>query len=162
MSTKKKAPAADGKPHGRRSIARNRRARYEFELLDRWEAGIALTGSEVKSCRAAAVNLAEAYVRLKRREAWLVGCRIAPYENAGYAQHDPMRERKLLLSREELRKMARGVEQRGLTLVPTEVYFKGSRVKVEVALGRGKKLHDKRETVKKREQDRSARVAKDV
>ncbi len=162
MARKNKAPAETGKAKARRQIAGNRRARFEFELLDRWEAGIALTGSEVKSCRAAAVNLAEAFVRLRRGEAWLVGCRIAPYEHAGYAQHDPLRERKLLLHAEELRKIRKGVEQKGLTLVPTEMYFSGSKVKVAIALARGKKLHDKRETVKKREQDRSARQAKDV
>lgn len=159
---KKKAPDTKGKDKPRRSIAGNRRARFEFELLDHWEAGIALTGSEVKSCRAGAVNLAEAFVRLRQGEAFLVGCRIAPYENAGYAQHDPLRERKLLLHGEELRKIRKGIEQRGLTLVPTEMYFSGSKVKVALSLARGKKLHDKRETVKKREQDRNARRAKDV
>lgn len=161
MAKKKKEPAADGKPHARRSIAGNRRARFEFELLERWEAGLVLRGSEVKSCRAGGVNIAEAWVRLKGGEAWLVGCRIAPYEHAGPEQHEPVHDRKLLLHREELRKMRKGVEQKGLTLVPVEIYFLGSLVKVEVALGRGKKVHDKRETVKKREQDRRAREARD-
>ena len=163
MSKKKtQASAADGKPRARRSIAGNRRARFEFELLERWEAGIVLRGSEVKSCRAGGVTIAEAWVRLKGGEAWLVGCRIAPYEHAAHdQQHEPVHDRKLLLHREELRKMRKGVEQKGLTLVPTEIYFQGSCVKVEVALGRGKKLHDKRETVKKREQDRSAKQARD-
>jgi SsrA-binding protein len=161
MAKKNQAPATKGKEKARRNIAGNRRARFEFELLERWEAGIALTGSEVKSCRAGAVNLAEAFVRLRNGEAFLVGCRIAPYENAGYAQHDPLRERKLLLHRDELRKIRKGIEQKGLTLVPTEIYFSGSKVKVAIALARGKKLHDKRDTVKKREQDRSARQARD-
>lgn len=160
MSRRNKSRA--GEPTGAvRTITTNRQARFHFELLDRWEAGIVLTGSEVKSCRQGAVNLAEAHVRIRSGEAWLVGCHVSPYENAGYAQHEPDRPRKLLLHAAEIRRMEKAVQLRGLALVPTRMYFSGSRVKVEVALARGKKTRDKRDAIKKREQERSARDAVD-
>lgn len=160
----KKAKTSSGeKPaERRRPITTNRKARYEYELIDRWEAGIRLTGSEVKSCRLGKVNLNEAWVRVRDGQAWLVSCHVAPYENAGYAQHDPLRERRLLLHRREIARMEKAVQQAGLTAVPTQVYFLGSLVKVEVAVGRGKKLHDKRESVKARALDRQARSLRDI
>jgi SsrA-binding protein len=139
-------------------VATNREARFQYELLERFEAGIVLTGSEVKSVRRGQVSLADSHVVVSGGEAWLVSCHVAPYENAGYAQHDPLRERKLLLHGSEVERIARAVERAGLTVVPLRVYFAGSRVKVEIAVGRGKKLHDKRETIKKRDQERQARA----
>jgi SsrA-binding protein len=141
----------------RRPIATNREARFRYEILDRWEAGIVLTGSEVKSARRGEVNLREAHVRIEGGEAWLVGCHVSPYENAGYAQHDPLRARKLLLHATELHRITRAIAEKGLAVVPLGMYFSGPRVKVEIAVGRGKKLHDKRETVKRRDQEREAR-----
>jgi len=141
-------------PSGHKLIALNKQARREYELLDVLEAGVALTGSEVKSLRAGKVSLKEGFVRLADGSAWLCGVNIAPYENAGYAQHQPDRERRLLLHRDEIARLAMKVEQKGLTVVPVRMYFKNSRVKVEIALGRGKKMHDKREDLKAKEMQR--------
>ncbi len=135
---------------GQKLIALNKQARREYELLDLLEAGIALTGSEVKSLRAGKVSLKEGYVRVASGSAWLCGVNIAPYENAGYAQHEPDRERRLLLHAGEIALLAAKVEQKGLTVIPVRMYFKNSRVKIEIALARGKKLHDKREDIKAR------------
>ncbi len=133
----------------------NRKARYNFEILEKVEAGIALTGSEVKSLRAGRASLEEAYAVIRDGEVFLRGCHIAPYPQAGYAQHEPLRERKLLLHRRQIRRLLTKVTQRGLTLVPLAMYFNDRNlVKVELALVRGKKLHDKRETLKRREQQR--------
>lgn len=137
-----------------RRVVENRQARFEYELLERFEAGIALTGSEIKSVRAGGVELVDAHVLVRGGEAWLVSCRIAPYANAGYAQHDPVRARKLLLHRHEIAKIDRALQAKGLTVVPTRLYFSGPRVKVEVALARGKKLHDKRESIRRRDEAR--------
>jgi SsrA-binding protein len=134
-----------------KDIVVNRKARHDFHVEDTFEAGIALVGSEVKSLRAGRANLQEAWVRLADDGAWLVGCHISPYAEANQFNHDPLRERQLLLNRSELTKLARAVNQRGMTIVPLRIYLKGSRVKVEIALARGKKLHDKREATKARE-----------
>lgn len=142
------------RPTGVKPIAHNRNARREYELLDALEAGIALTGSEVKSLRAGKVSFKEGYVRFADGEALLAGVHIAPYENAGYAQHEPDRERKLLLHRAEIERLAAKVAQKGLTVVPVRMYFKNGRVKVEIALARGKKLHDKRDDLKARDVER--------
>ncbi|MEW5773187.1 MAG: SsrA-binding protein SmpB [Thermodesulfobacteriota bacterium] len=142
------------RPTGVKLIAQNRNARREYELLDALEAGLALTGSEVKSLRAGKVSFKEGYVRFAEGQAWLCGVYIAPYENAGYAQHEPDRERRLLLHREEIARMAAKVEQKGLTVVPVRMYFKNGRAKVEIALARGRKLHDKREDLKARMAER--------
>jgi len=142
------------RPRGVKPIAQNRNARREYELLDNLEAGLALTGSEVKSLRAGKVSLKEGYVRFAEGEAWLCGVTIAPYENAGYAQHEAARERRLLLHREEIAHLAAKVEQKGLTVVPVSMYFKNGRAKLEIALARGRKLHDKREDLKARMMDR--------
>lgn len=136
------------------TIVQNRRARHDYEILSRFEAGIALTGSEVKSARDHKVQLQGAYARVKDGEVWLLGAHIAPYANAGYATHDPTRDRKLLLHKKEIRRIAQMVEQRGLTLIPLSMYFKRGKVKVELGVGRGLKRYDKREVVKKRDQQR--------
>lgn len=141
-------------PHATPQI-RNKKARYNFELLEQVEAGIALTGSEVKSLRAGKASLEEAYAVIRRGELWLIGCNISPYPMAGYAQHEPTRERKLLLHRRELRKWEGKVTQKGLTLVPLEIYFNERGVaKVKVALARGKSHGDKRDDIRARDDRR--------
>ncbi len=136
------------------SVAVNRKARHYYEFLENIEAGISLTGSEVKSIRAGKVSFADAYVYFRNGEAWLSSLHIAPYENAGYAQHKPERERKLLLHAFEISSLAGKVEQKGLTIVPVRIYFRGGKVKVELALARGKKMQDQRDTLKQRAEDR--------
>jgi SsrA-binding protein len=135
-------------------IAENRKARHEYHLLDRVEAGLVLTGTEVKSLRTGKADLARAYATVRDGEAWLVGLHIAPYEQGTTASHDPDRDRKLLLHAREIASLTGKVKERGLTLVPTRLYFKDGRVKVELALGRGKELHDKRRDVAKRDAQR--------
>jgi SsrA-binding protein len=133
----------------------NKKARYNFEVLDTLEAGIALTGSEVKSLRAGRASLDEAYAFLRGGEIVLRDCHISPYENAGYAQHEPTRERKLLLHRREIRKWEIKVTQRGLTVIPLAIYFsERGLVKVSLALARGKTHADKRESIKQRDDER--------
>lgn len=134
-----------------RTLVENRRVRFEYELLDTFEAGLVLLGSEVKSLRQGNATLAEAWVALEDDGAWLVGCHIAPYVEANRQNHEPLRKRKLLLHATELAKLARGVRQKGMTVMPVRLYLKGSRVKLEIALARGKKLHDKRQTLKERD-----------
>lgn len=141
MSKKKTSPA---------TVAVNKKARHLYELSDFMEAGIALLGPEVKSIRAGKVNFVDSYVDFKQGEAWLVSLNIAPYENAGYTTQIPDRPRRLLLHSREIGKLAGMVSQRGLTVVPTRIYFSHGRIKVEIAVGRGKKLHDHRETLKQR------------
>ncbi|MDL2210512.1 SsrA-binding protein SmpB [Desulfovibrio sp. OttesenSCG-928-O18] len=140
MSTKKKQSPA--------LIAQNKKARHYYELSEFLEAGIALTGSEVKSIRAGHISFHDAYVTFRNGEAYLVGMRIAPYANAGYAQHDPDRERKLLLHSREIAVLASRVDQKGMTVVPVNLHFKAGKIKVELAVGRGKKLHDQRDDLK--------------
>jgi len=122
----------------------NRRAKYDYELLDRFEAGLRLTGSEVKSLRNGGGSLAEAYVRSSGGELWLEGMTIPPYEQASYNNHEPLRRRKLLLTKREIAEIQRGLERGGLTCVPTKLYFKDGWAKVQIALARGRKRHDKR------------------
>jgi SsrA-binding protein len=138
------------KKGGIKIIGQNKKARREYELLDFIEAGIVLTGSEVKSLRAGRLSFKDGYVRFDKGEAYLVGVHIAPYENAGYAQHDPERVRKLLLHKREIKNLMGKVEQKGLTVIPVKMYFKQGRVKVELALAKGRKLYDRREELKKR------------
>lgn len=133
-----------------RVVCRNRKARHEYELLNELECGLVLHGSEVKSIRNNKVSIEEAYVRVKEGEAWLIGCDIAEYPQATYMNHDPKRVRKLLLKTRELRKFAAHAEEKGLTLVPLDVHFTRGYVKVTVAVGRGRQMHDKREALKKR------------
>lgn len=138
------------------SIALNKKARHLYELDDFVEAGISLTGPEVKSLRAGQVNFRDSYVDFRRGEAFLVGLHIAPYANAGYMVQEPDRARKLLLHAREIGNLAAKVEQKGLTVVPVRLYFKYGRVKVEIAVGRGKKLYDHRQTLKQRAEERDA------
>ena len=134
---------------------RNKKARFDFEILEQAEAGISLTGSEVKSLRAGKASLEEAYAVIRDGEAFLRDCNISPYPQAGYAQHKPTRERKLLLHKREIRKLFNKVTQKGLTLVPLKMYFnERGLVKVLIGLARGKKLHDKRQTIRKRDEAR--------
>ncbi|WP_028586251.1 SsrA-binding protein SmpB [Desulfocurvus vexinensis] len=136
---------------GEKLIATNKNARRLYELLETYEAGIALMGSEVKSLRAGHVSFKDGYVRLRDNEAWLVGVHIAPYENAVHTGHDPERERRLLLHAHEIAQLRAKVEQKGLTVVPVRLYLKQGRVKLEIALGRGKKVHDRRDDIKDRD-----------
>jgi SsrA-binding protein len=138
-------------------VCRNRRARFQYHLEDAFEAGMVLRGSEVKSLRAGSASLNEAYGRFRGEELYLVNAHIAPYAEANRDNHEPDRERKLLLHHRELRRLGGKVRERGYTLVPLEIYFKGSHAKVSIALARGKRLHDKRQTVAKRDSDLSLR-----
>ena len=146
-------------PDGRNVVARNRKARHEYEVLDAYEAGIALKGPEVKSLRAGGVSFQDAFARVDNGEVWLHSLHISPYEQANQFNVDPVRRRRLLLKRQEIRQLAVKSEEKGLTLVPLEIYFVRGRAKLQLAVGRGKKLHDKRETLKRRQQDREARRA---
>lgn len=137
-----------------RPIAKNRRARHRYELMDIYEAGLVLKGTEVKSLRGGKASMAEAYVRLRSGEAWLESCHIPAYDHAGSENHEPLAPRKLLLGKRELRKLGAAVNQKGLTIVPLRLYFRGAWVKVEIAVARGKKLHDKRESLKKHQAKR--------
>jgi SsrA-binding protein len=140
-------------------IVDNRRARHDYHLLDRVEAGLVLTGTEVKSLRDGRASLQQAYADIRDGEAWLVGAHISVYEQGNIANHDPDRDRKLLLHKKELSSIAGKVAQRGLTLVPTKLYFKDGRAKVELALARGKEQRDKRRDIAKREADRDMQRA---
>jgi len=144
-----------GKKGDSNIIAVNKKASFKFHLSDRLEAGLVLLGSEIKSLRDKKANLIDSYVVLKRGEAWLVGLHISPYSHANRENHMPRRERKLLMHKREIAKIAGSLNEKGLTLVPTKLYFKGGRAKIEIALAKGKKLFDKRETIKKRETKRS-------
>jgi len=136
------------------TIAQNRRARHDYEILERFEAGIVLTGSEIKSVREHKVQLQGSYARLRDGEVWLEDAHIAPYANAGYAPHNPTRDRKLLLHKKEIAKIAEALGERGLTLIPLAMYFKRGKAKVELGVARGLKRYDKREKVKEREEQR--------
>ena len=144
---------------GREPIARNRRARHDYQILDTWEAGIVLTGSEVKSLRDGKANISDAYGIVNGGEVHLLNLHISPYEKASHFNHEPTRTRKLLLHRREIRKMIGAVERQGLTLIPLEIYFRKGMVKVALGLGRGKKLYDKRADEKKRDDDREMQRA---
>lgn len=146
-------------PRERTIVATNRRARYEYEILDTWEAGLVLVGPEVKSLREGNANLTDAFAYEKRGELWLRGAHISPYKQAGRDNPDPRRERKLLLHRREIEKLIAQSNEKGLTVVPLTLYFMKGRAKVELGLARGKKRHDKRETIKRREQDREIQRA---
>jgi SsrA-binding protein len=140
---------------GDRLIVDNRRARHDYELLERFEAGMVLTGTEVKSLRQGRVSLAQAYADVRDGEVWLVGADIAVYDQGNIANHDPGRDRKLLLRKGEIASLIGKVREKGLTLVPTRMYWKDGRAKVELALGRGKLQRDKRRDIAKREADRA-------
>jgi SsrA-binding protein len=142
------------KPTGTKQIAENRRARHDYQLLDRFEAGIVLTGTEVKSLREGRVTLAQAYADVRDDEVWLIGADIATYDQGNIANHEPARDRKLLLHRGEIASLIGKVRERGQTLVPTRLYFKDGKVKVELALARGKEKGDKRRDIAAREAQR--------
>jgi len=152
---------SDKKPADRRPLAANRKALHDYHVLERFEAGVALTGTEVKSCRAGRIQLKEGFVEFRggpgrSQEAWLVGVHVSPYSHGPRDNPPPARDRKLLLSRREIDRLAGRVQLKGLTVVPLEAYLKGDRVKIEIALVQGKKLFDKRETERKKELDREA------
>ena len=148
-----------GAERSERLIADNRKASFDYHLLETFEAGVVLHGSEVKAIREGRVNLRDSYCRLEGAEAYLLGAHIGQYSHDSYHGHDPVRPRKLLLKRAELNKLLGKTTGRGLTIVPLKLYFKGNRVKVAIALARGKKLYDKRETIRRRETDRETRAA---
>jgi SsrA-binding protein len=139
---------------GEKIVARNRRAHHEYFILETFEAGIALQGSEIKSVRAGQISLAEAFVRIDGREAWLEDAHIAPYEQASIYNHEPRRPRKLLLHSSEIRRLWNDVRQKGVTIIPLSVYLKEGRAKVEIAVAKGKKLYDKRAEIAKRDSQR--------
>lgn len=135
-------------------IATNRKANFEYSILSKYEAGIVLKGTEVKSLRDSKVNIQDAYGRVSNDEVWLINSNINEYKFGNINNHDPLRNRKLLLNKREIRKIKQELQEKGLTLVPLKIYFKGSNIKVEIGIARGKKLYDKRESIKKREVER--------
>ncbi len=148
------------KSDGYKVISDNRKARYLYEILETYEAGIQLTGTEVKSIRAGKANLQDGYALIRDGEAWLINVHISPYTSSGqYFNHEPRRTRKLLLHQQEIRKLIGKVEQQGLTLVPLKMYFKSGWVKVSIALAKGKKIYDKREDIKQRQDKRDIQRA---
>jgi SsrA-binding protein len=140
-------------------IAENRKAFHDYHILETYEAGIALLGTEVKSIREGRVNLRDSFARVEGGEVFLYNVNISPYSHRGYADHEPLRQRKLLLRRDEIRKLIGKTAEKGMTIVPLRLYFKNGRVKVAVGLAKGKKDYDKRETIKRRETDRETRAA---
>ena len=150
MSEKSRAESAPNKV----TVARNPRASHDYHLLETWETGIVLTGTEVKSLRHGKASIKEAYALVRRGEVWLEGMHITPYEQGNRWNPEPVRSRKLLMHRREIARLIGAVEQQGLTLIPLELYFRHGRAKVALALGRGKKTHDRREDLKRRLADR--------
>ncbi len=147
------------KDSGFKILSDNRRAAHLYFLMERFEAGLALTGTEVKSARAGKIQLKDSYAEVLGNEAWLVNAHISPYSHGNIMNHDPLRRRKLLLHRGEIDKLQGKTREKGLALIPTKVYLKNGRIKCELALGRGKKLHDKREAERTRTQEAEARAA---
>jgi len=139
---------------GKKVISTNRKAHFEYFLLEHFEAGIALQGSEIKSIRAGQISLSEAYIRVEEREAWLMNAHIAPYDPASRNNHDPKRERRLLLHHKQIREMWDAVRQKGVTVIPVTVYLKEGRAKLDIAIAKGKKLYDKRSEIAKRDVER--------
>jgi len=141
------------------SVAENRKAFHDYHLLETFEAGLVLLGTQVKAIREGRVNLRDSYARVEDGEVFLYNVNISPYSHRGYADHEPLRRRKLLLHRDEIRKLIGKTVEKGLTLVPVRMYFKNGRVKIAVSLAKGKKDYDKRETIKRRETERETRAA---
>ena len=152
-------PAKSDREAAQKNIAENRKAFHDYFVLETFEAGVALLGTEVKSIREGRVNLRDSYARAEDGEVFLHNVHISPYSHRGYAEHDPLRRRKLLLHAQEIRKVVAKTVERGMTLVPLRMYFKNGRVKVALGLAKGKQAHDKRETIKRREADRETRAA---
>jgi len=141
------------------NVAENRKAFHDYHILDTWEAGVVLLGTEVKSIREGRVNLRDSFARVEKGEVWLHNVNISSYSHRGYADHEPLRQRKLLMRREEIRKLIGKTAEKGMTIVPLRMYFTKGRVKVAVGLAKGKKDYDKRETIKRRETERETRAA---
>ncbi len=142
-----------------RIIAKNKKAFFNYEILEKYETGISLLGSEVKSIREGRISLKESYAEIKRGEIFLINCHINPYEAANRFNHDPLRERKLLLHRREIKRLTGKVKEKGLTLIPTKVFISNQgKVKVEISLGKGKKVYQKREIIRERDRDREMRA----
>lgn len=158
-SRKKKTAALKQQPANNRTVAVNRQARFNYEILESYEAGMALTGTEIKSIRAGRVDLREAYARPQNGELWLLNAHIAQYDAGSIYNHDPRRPRKLLLHREEIHKLSDEVGQKGLTLVALRLYIKNHHAKLELGLARGKRQYDKRRAIRDRELDMAARQA---
>jgi len=144
---------------GNRNIASNRKAFHDYAIDDRFEAGIVLAGSEIKSIRAGRVSLRDSYVAFRNGEAWLIGSHVAGYTEASYLDHNPLRDRKLLLHRQEIARLRARVEQRGYTVVPLRIYLKNNRAKVEIALAKGKREYDKRTAIAERDNERDIQRA---
>ncbi|PKO22481.1 MAG: SsrA-binding protein [Chloroflexi bacterium HGW-Chloroflexi-1] len=142
-----------------KQVASNRKALHDYEVIDTFEAGIALTGTEIKSVRAARVNLRDGFVQVRQGDAWLLNVHISPYDFGNRENHEPRRERKLLLHRREIQKLQSKVSERGWTIVPLRMYLKDGRAKVEIALVRGKRLYDKRDAIAERDMDRELQRA---
>jgi SsrA-binding protein len=142
-----------------KSIAENRKAFHDYHIIETFEAGVALLGTEVKSIREGNVNLRDSYARIDGGEVWIYNVHIKAYSHRGYSDHEPTRKRKLLLHRQEIRKLIGRTVERGMTLVPTRMYFKNGHVKIALGLAKGKQEHDKRETIRRREVDRETRAA---
>ena len=140
-------------------IADNRKAQHDYHLLETFEAGVALLGTEVKSIREGGANLRDSFARIEAGEVWVYNIHISPYRNRGYSDHDPTRRRKLLLHRQEIRKLIGKTTERGMTIVPVRMYLQNGRVKIAISLAKGKKAHDKRETIRRRETERETRAA---
>ena len=151
--------AKSAREEAQKIIADNRKAHHDYHLLETFEAGVALLGTEVKAIREGGANLRDSFARIEGGEVWLYNVHIRAYSSRGYSDHEPTRRRKLLLHRQEIRKLIGKTVERGMTLVPTSMYLKNGRVKVSISLAKGKKAHDKRETIKRRETDRETRAA---
>jgi SsrA-binding protein len=149
----------DEREKAQRLIAENRKARHDYHILETYEAGIVLVGTEVKAIREGRVNLRDSYARTDRGEVWMMNVHISAYSHRGYSDHAETRQRKLLMHRHEIRKLIGRTAEKGLTLVPLQMYFKNGRVKVLVGLAKGKQAHDKRETIRRREVERETRAA---
>ncbi len=148
-----------GQKDGIKVLAKNKKASHEYFIEERYEAGLALQGTEVKSIRAGQVSMTEAYITIRSGEAWLEGMHISPYEQGNRANHDPLRPRKLLLHKKEISKLYTGVQQLGYTIIPLNIHLSKGRIKLDLALAKGKKLYDKRESLKRKEDERAAERA---
>ena len=153
------AKAKTAREEAQKIIADNRKASHDYHLIETFEAGVALLGTEVKGIREGQANLRDSFARVDRGEVWLFNVHINPYSHRGYVDHDPKRKRRLLLHKHEIRKLIGKTVEKGLTLVPTKMYFKNGKVKVAIALAKGKDVRDKRETLRRREADRETRAA---
>lgn len=145
---------------GKKIVIQNRKARHNYTILETFQAGIALKGTEVKSLRASKGNLQESYAAIKKGELYLLDCHISPYEQGNQFNHDPIRPRKLLMHKQEIVRLFGKIQTKGLTLVPLRIYFVRGKAKIDIALAQGKKLHDKRETIKQRDMEREMQQAK--